>query len=54
MFYGSKLLFQGGGAQGVNLLAQKSNVGVIKEGFGWFDGDVILEKDIEEKAQLLK
>ena len=54
MLYGSKRLFRGGEAQGVNLLAQKSNVGVVKEGFGQLDGDVILEKDVEGDAQLLE
>ena len=54
MLYDSKLLFRDGEAQGVNLLAQKSNIGVVKERFGWLDGDVILEKDVEEDAQLLE
>ena len=34
VFYGFELLLRGSEAHGVNLLAQKLNVGVIKEGLG--------------------
>lgn len=50
MLYGSKLFFRGDEAQRVNLLAQKSDVGIIKEGFCRFDRDVILEKNVKENA----
>ena len=51
MLYDPKLFFRGGKAQRVNLLAQKPNIGVVKEGLGWLDGNVILEEDLEEDAQ---
>ena len=35
-------------------MAQKPNLGVIKEGLGRFDRDIELEKYIEEDAQLLE
>ena len=54
MPYGSKLLMRGGKAQGVNLLAQKSDIGVVKEGLGRLDGNIIFEKDDEEDAKLLE
>lgn len=36
------------------MLAQKSNVGIIKEGFGQLNGDDILEKDVKNNAQLFE
>ena len=52
--YGPKLFLGGGKAQGVNLLAQKFDVGVVKEGLGRLDGNIIFEKDVEEDAKLLE
>ena len=54
MLYGFKLFFRGGEAQGANLLAQKSDIRVVKEGFGRLNEDVIFEKDVKEDAQFLK
>lgn len=54
MFYGSKLFFQGCKAQGANLLAQKSDVKVVKKRFGWLDADIILEKYVKEDVQLFE
>ena len=54
MPYGPKLFLKGGKAQGVNLFAQKSDVGVVKEGLGRLDGNVIFEKDVEDDAKLLE
>lgn len=54
MFYSSKLFFRGGEASKVNLLAQKPDVGVIKEGLGRLDRGLIFEKDIKKNAQLVK
>ena len=54
MPYGPRLFLGGDKAQGVNLLAQKFDVGVVKEGLGRLDGNVIFEKDVEEDAKLLE
>ena len=54
MLYGPKFLLRGGKAQEVNLLAQKSDVGVVKEELSRLDGNVIFEKDVEEDVKLLE
>lgn len=50
MLYSFKLFFQGGKAQEANLLAQKSNIRIVKEGFYRFDRDIIFEENVKEDA----
>lgn len=54
MFYGSKLIFRDGEILRVNLLIQKPNVRVIKEGFGWLERDIILKEDVKKMCNFLR
>lgn len=53
MLYSFKLLFGGSKTQGVDVLAQKSYVKIVKKGLDWLDKDIILEEDVKKNMQLL-
>lgn len=54
MLYCLKFFLQSGETQGVDLLAQEPNVGVVKEEFAELDRNIVLEEDIKQDAQPLE
>lgn len=54
MFSSLKLLLEDGETQNINVLAQKSNIGIVKKKLDGLDRDIILEKDVKKNIQLLK